>query len=61
MNSVPGTKANAAFSNKLTLSQLTDACAVVSVLEDQKVKAELLKWFICECFSPVLTPKKGWK
>lgn len=46
MNSVPGSKASASSSDKLTLSQLTDACAVVSVLEDQKVKADLLKWFI---------------
>lgn len=32
--------------DKLTLPQLGDACSVVSVLEDQKVKADLLKWFI---------------
>lgn len=37
-----GTNANA---NKMTISQLTDACKVVSVL-DPKVKRELLKWFI---------------
>lgn len=30
----------------LSLSQLADACSVVSVLEDTKVKADLLKWFI---------------
>lgn len=34
--------------DKLSLSQLADACSVVSVLEDQKVKADLLKWFICK-------------
>lgn len=34
--------------DKLTLSQLCDACSVVSVLEDQKVKGDLLKWFICK-------------
>lgn len=49
MNSMPATKAHALVSDKLTLPQLADACAVVSVLEDQKVKAELLKWFICKC------------
>lgn len=32
--------------DKLSLAQLGDACSVVSVLEDQKVKADLLKWFI---------------
>lgn len=36
--------------DKLSLSQLADACSVVSVLEDQKVKGDLLKWFICKCF-----------
>lgn len=34
--------------DKLSLPQLADACSVVSVLEDQKVKMELLKWFICK-------------
>lgn len=34
--------------DKLTLSQLADACSVVSVLEDQKVKIDILKWFICK-------------
>lgn len=48
MNSMPAPKAHALVSDKLTLPQLADACAVVSVLEDQKVKAELLKWFICK-------------
>lgn len=37
-----------ASGNRLSLSQLADACSVVSVLEDQKVKNELLKWFIGE-------------
>lgn len=36
---------NVANANKMTISQLTDACKVVSVL-DPKVKRELLKWFI---------------
>lgn len=39
-----GSNANA---NKMTVSQLSDACKVVSVL-DPKVKRELLKWFISE-------------
>lgn len=34
--------------DKLSLAQLTDACLVVSVLEDSKVKIDLLKWFICK-------------
>lgn len=31
---------------KLSLAQLQDAASVLSVLEDQKVKIDLLKWFI---------------
>lgn len=31
---------------KLSLSQLQDAASVLSVLEDQKVKTDLLRWFI---------------
>lgn len=33
---------------KLSLSQLADACAVVSVLENTRVKVDLLKWFLGE-------------
>lgn len=40
--------------DKLSLAQLKDAFSVVSVLEDQKVKADLLKWFICEYFISAL-------
>lgn len=43
--------------DKLSLSQLKDACSVVSVLEDQKVKADLLKWFICKSHFKLSTEK----
>lgn len=35
--------------HKMSLTQLTEACQVVSVL-DPKVKSELLKWFISKTF-----------
>lgn len=41
-NAFTGTSASA---QKMTLTQMTDACSVVSVLE-AKVKRDLLKWFI---------------
>lgn len=43
-----GNSSNHMTGDKLSLSQLGDACSVVSVLEDEKVKLELLKWFICK-------------
>lgn len=45
-NSLSNTSGNT--SDKLSLSQLTDACCVISVLEDTKVKMDLMKWFICK-------------
>jgi hypothetical protein len=44
----PKNNTNSEQGDKLSLAQLTDACLVVSVLEDSKVKIDLLKWFICK-------------
>lgn len=46
--------ANCQQGDKLSLAQLTDACLVVSVLEDSKIKIDLLKWFICKWTNEIL-------
>lgn len=43
------TKSSSAHqSDKLSLAQLTNACSVVSVLEDTNIRMDILKWFIGE-------------